>query len=111
EPELERPRRIGLVVGQSDYRRLSTGHEPGLQRQLPGKFVARVAPTDDEKTEVIGVVALALGGEALNRDRTLLAGIAEKSLQERKLLLDLRIFALQLERLLGQRDLHAAGHV
>src|SRR5215471_15364441 len=60
---------------------------------------------------MISVVALTLCREPLNRNRSLLARIAEQLLQKGELLLDLSVLALQLERLLRQGCLRATRDV
>ena len=94
EPQLKGARRIGLVVGQRDDGRFSSRHHSGLQGQLSCKLVAGIASANDKKAEMIGIIALPLGGQALDGNGSLLACVAEEPLQERELLLDLRVLVL-----------------
>src|SRR5207253_2774175 len=85
-------RGIRLVVGQRQQRAVSAGGDVGEQGKLARKLIARIAAPDDEHAEAIDVVAILFRGKSLDRDRSRFARVAEKSPQECKLLLHLRVF-------------------
>ena len=91
-------RQLGLLVGQRQDGRAAPGPPPvgggctvacSVERAV--EFVARAAAPHHEDAVMPGIVALALDGEPLDREPDLLVGVGDELLQERELLLELRV--------------------
>ena len=89
-------RRAGRVIAGRPSATSSPAASAGRENSSVG-----LAAAHDEQAVVIASSRVALRRQALDRDRALLAAVAEQLLQEGELLLDLRVLALEFERLLA----------